>query len=121
MRKPKLAIRNKFEMQMTEIHRSAPNEANQSGRAARDWGLRIGDLHHANATNEANFLVLALEMRIARKDTAGSGGQDCRVASLLAMTRAGTDPLMSNEANSPGSWRPREMRSAKSETNSNCL
>jgi len=75
------------------------NEPNSSKRTCGGHGPRYGIAKGPKMTNEANFVVLELEMRIAPRDTAGSAGRDCRVASLLAMTRAGTDPLVSNEPN----------------------
>jgi len=89
---------------------AAPNEANFDAGGILITGSPENSYKKTHAwrcrENEANWVPVC---------GGGSGpqGRDCFGASLLAMTRAGRDPTMPNKANSPGSWRPREIRSSK--------
>jgi len=91
------------------------NKANSPGGrpAIGDCGLEIGDSRRRGRgmANEANFGMLGPRMRDAMENEANSVGRDCRVASLLAMTPAGKDAVMANEANLPPAGRRR--RNAK--------
>jgi len=73
IRSTRLETRNKPEKQMIQTDQSAPNEA--------------------------NFGRFGAGMRVATENKANSDVQDCRVASLLAMTPPGRGPGMTNEPN----------------------
>jgi len=95
------------------------NEANFWGREAPDWGSGIGDSRQwgRGMSNEPNFGgTSSRRARPALRDGCGNTGRaGMSNKANLCVFNAENGVRRGNEANSPGSWRPREIRSTKPE------